>query len=190
MEGGDFELIITILKLETEGINLKLLAFILMFEAVIVFGGQFLLRKKKNINFKNSMFFYVFLVYIDMLLTITIFRRPVGSREGIVSSDIFLGFGFRTGNPSTWTATLSFLNILLFFPLGSLLYLQFRNLKRVKGIIVTAFIGGMVSLTVEVTQFITGRGIFEVTDLLTNTFGSLLGAVFAASVIRLKRSLK
>jgi glycopeptide antibiotics resistance protein len=190
MDGRNLELIIAIIRQETAGINIKLLSVLLLIEAVIVFGGQFFLRKKKNISYKQCLLFYGFLVYMDLLLMITIFRRPEGSREGIVRLDILLGFGLRTGYPSMWAATISLLNILLFIPLGILLYTQFRNMKRVKALLTTTLIGGVVSLMVECTQLITGRGMFEVTDLLTNTFGSLLGAVFAAFVINKKRSMK
>ena len=77
-----------------------------------------------------------------------------------------------------------------FVPFGMLLYTQFKNYKVSRGIIITTAIGGIVSLCVEITQLITGRGYFETTDLLTNTFGSLLGAVLAALFIKFKRSLK
>jgi glycopeptide antibiotics resistance protein len=190
MESGNFELIIAVLRQETEGINYKLLAVFLLLEAVIVFGGRFLLREKKTLSFKNCLFLYAFLVYMDILLMLTIFRRQIGSRDVIFKPEIQLGFGLFTGNPSLWAASFSVLNILLFIPFGIFLYFNFRNMEIVKGIIVTTLIGGMVSLMIEITQLITGRGMFEVTDLLTNTFGSLLGAAFAAFVIKRKRSMK
>jgi len=114
----------------------------------------------------------------------------VGSRTGIIYLDINLGFGFKSGNPSLWAGSISMMNILLFIPLGILLYLQFRKIIIQKGVIFATFIGTAISLAIECTQFITGRGMFEVTDLLTNTFGTFFGALCASIVIKIKRSMK
>ncbi|MBX3312508.1 MAG: VanZ family protein [Microbacteriaceae bacterium] len=73
------------------------------------------------------------------------------------------------------------LNIALFVPLGFLLRTMFR-----KGVVVATFVGFLVSLLIETTQ-ITGvwwlypcaYRIFDTNDLVTNTFGALLGSVIA-----------
>jgi glycopeptide antibiotics resistance protein len=185
-----YNILKAILRRETEGIDYRVQFFFLVLNAIIIIVSALIIRKRKKVSLRNCLFFYAFLAYINVLMTLTVFRRPSGYRSGIVHTHIKLGFGLKTGDPSFAMGTLSILNILLFIPLGMLLYIQFRNYKASKGIIISAVIGGLVSLCVECTQLITGRGFFETADLLTNTFGSLLGAVLAALFIKLKRSLK
>lgn len=65
----------------------------------------------------------------------------------------------------------TFLNIILFIPLGFILpmiYTRFRD------IIVTVVTGLLVSLSVEVIQMF-GCGITDINDLITNMLGSFLG---------------
>ena len=74
----------------------------------------------------------------------------------------------------------SLLNILLFVPFGILIYLFFRKSKTGFAIFATTLTGLLMSSVIECAQFLTGRGMFEVTDLVTNTTGALVGAVIAA----------
>ena len=145
---------------------------------------------KKGITLRRLIHIYLFLVYTGIVLTLTIFRRPVGSREGIVHLYIKLGLGLKGGNPSLWGSTFGFYNVLLFIPLGIFIYLFFRNRCKKSGIVLATIIGAGMSLAIETTQFITGRGMFELTDLLTNTMGSLAGAALAAMISELNNRLK
>ena len=65
-----------------------------------------------------------------------------------------------------------FLNVLLFVPLGFLLpmiHTRFRNP------ILTVATGCVFSCFIEITQYITGRGLTEVDDVITNTIGAAVG---------------
>ena len=69
----------------------------------------------------------------------------------------------------------SILNILLFVPLGAMLPIlwnKFRIEKR------TVFLGFCMSLSIELLQMLTFRAT-DVNDLITNTFGTILGFRFA-----------
>ena len=65
-------------------------------------------------------------------------------------------------------------NILLFIPLGFLLPLL---VKRFRNIFLIVLVGFLLSVFYECTQLLTGIGIFDVDDMLLNTFGTLVGAV-------------
>lgn len=72
-------------------------------------------------------------------------------------------------------------NVLLFVPLGLIMRGFFK-----RGVLVTVGIGALVSLMIEVTQATGLWGMYpcayrlgDVDDLLTNTFGALLGALLA-----------
>ena len=74
----------------------------------------------------------------------------------------------------------SFLNILLFVPLGvmlPLLWNKFRNCKH------TVLFGFTLSLTIELLQILTYRAT-DINDLITNTLGTYIGYLCAASVQR------
>ena len=63
------------------------------------------------------------------------------------------------------------MNILVFIPIGVLLGLSFEKIC-----LKTVFLTGMIlSLSVEVMQFVTVRGLAEFDDLMHNTIGCILG---------------
>ena len=64
------------------------------------------------------------------------------------------------------------LNILLFVPLGVLLPMYSKKLRRIYK---TVGIGFGITLIIEIVQYITKLGIFDVDDILNNTFGTLIG---------------
>jgi glycopeptide antibiotics resistance protein len=167
------------LKLETQGIRIFDNLFLLLIQAIVIMGVGRVFKKKGWISFKKLVYLFWVLVYTEILLSITIFRRMPGSREGIVHLGIYLGFGFLSGQPSSWVSALSVMNIFLFIPLGILAYPIFRHRNRITGIGATTLISFFTSLMIESTQYVTGRGMFEISDLVTNTVGGLIGAVIA-----------
>lgn len=62
-------------------------------------------------------------------------------------------------------------NVLLFLPIGLLLPLGWRG-QSWKTIALT---GALVSLAIEIAQWVLGTGWLDLQDVLTNTMGSLLG---------------
>ncbi len=98
------------------------------------------------------------------------------------------------GLPLTeWFATKTFqqacLNVLLFVPLGFFA----RTLWR-RGIVGAAAIGFAASLLVEITQLTANFGtapyvyrIFDVDDLMNNSFGAVVGWIFGALLLSLVR---
>ncbi len=65
-------------------------------------------------------------------------------------------------------------NILLFIPLGFLLPLL---VKRFRNFFLILFTGFLLSLFYECTQLLTGIGVFDVDDMILNTFGTLIGVI-------------
>ncbi len=63
------------------------------------------------------------------------------------------------------------LNILMFIPVGFVISV---SLKR-KNILTIMGIGCGISLTIEILQFITKRGIFNIDDIIHNTLGCAIG---------------
>ena len=68
-------------------------------------------------------------------------------------------------------------NILFFIPYGALLYLCFKKKWQV---ILSAFV---LSLTVEISQYVFRVGLCEIDDIIHNTLGVIIG-MFAAVLIK------
>ena len=166
-----------IFESEISGIRIENQLLLLIIDAIIVCFVGFLISRKRKVPVKTLIHAYLFLVYMGILFSITVFRRPVGSREGIIHPYIRLGFGIVSGRPSLQISAYSIFNILLFIPFGILTCLTLNNKRKLQSIIITAVVGFFMSLTVECIQLITGRGMFELTDLVTNTAGSFIGAL-------------
>lgn len=75
----------------------------------------------------------------------------------------------------------SFLNVVLFFPMGLLLPLFWIRFQRLW---ITLLFGFQISFLIEVLQIFTYRA-SDINDLITNTFGTLLGWITARLVLRL-----
>ncbi len=74
----------------------------------------------------------------------------------------------------------SFLNVLLFVPLGFLLPVFWRHFKKLHW---TLLFGFCTSLLIELLQLFTFRAT-DVNDLITNTFGTFLGWCLARVLLR------
>ena len=72
-------------------------------------------------------------------------------------------------------------NIFCFVPVGVLVGLLFEKYRLVK----VLFLGLLVSLTIECSQLIWHRGVFDVNDLFNNALGSVIGGVIAVGIWRL-----
>ncbi len=71
------------------------------------------------------------------------------------------------------------LNIVCFIPVGLLVGLLFEKYRWAKAWLV----GLLVSLTIEFSQLIWHRGVFDVNDLFNNALGALIGGIIAVAVI-------
>ena len=71
------------------------------------------------------------------------------------------------------------LNIVCFIPVGLLVGLLLEKHRWAKAWLV----GLLVSLTIEFSQLIWHRGVFDVNDLFNNALGALIGGLIAVAVI-------
>ena len=112
--------------------------------------------------------------YLAVVLSVTVLQRspePTGSM-GYVNYHLFLAWREAWNQFTLRTWLNIFLNIALFVPLGALLPLLWRRLRKwylVFGI------GLGFCLALETVQFFTGRGLADVDDVFTNCLGTMLG---------------
>lgn len=178
-----WNLFVTLITEQTRGIYVRdILLLILVALLFLVIFKAVKLKRGTQVTKQQMVLTFWTLFYAGVLLLITIFRRESGSRSGNI--EIRLNLGSLSGG---WyrvkQAAYSILNVVLFVPWGFLLRFKRREDGVIKGVFMTALVGFLTSFTIECFQFATRRGIFEITDLVTNVSGTIIGAVIASLVI-------
>lgn len=109
-----------------------------------------------------------FCTYLLIIFCLTLLSREQGSTTKI---DLEIGSTLRINARNNAYVVE---NILLFIPYGFCLAWRFGSRKRW---IINIFTGLMTTLAVEYTQLLTGRGVFQIDDILTNALGCVLGLI-------------
>lgn len=123
---------------------------------------------------------FLLILYMYIVISITILSRSESGTWG-ASFEVF-----RTFRNTFYARKQIYENIIMFVPYAMLLYglaERFRSLWRM------LLIGAGSSLLIEVTQWLTRTGYFEVDDILTNTIGMLLGYLVCLLIEKLYRQL-
>ncbi|WP_280771843.1 VanZ family protein [Salipaludibacillus daqingensis] len=134
-----------------------------------------------------------FLIYIYLLLSVSFLGESIffptrlyGHYVDISHNLIpFATIGnyllnFQSYNFDTWFYN-TFGNIVAFIPLGILLPLIFDKIRRITQVI---FISFMVSLIIEITQYVSHLGVSDVDDIILNTMGGILGFMILCLIKR------
>ncbi len=116
--------------------------------------------------------------YTLMVLLITFLSREGNGHTGLYL-ELFSSWGINARNNAYFIE-----NILLFIPLGIFSSLA---IKRMRNILLCSLAGLGFSFCIESLQYITGRGVFQVDDILTNGLGMLLGCAIFGIVYRICR---
>lgn len=140
-------------------------------------------RKGKSFPIGQAVAVLLLLCYLGGLAAITFMNRMDGMRMGF---QVYPLLAFREAwnafTLQTWLNPL--LNIAMFIPLGVLLPLAGKALRRWYWVLTA---GAGMSLGIEVLQYLLGRGQADVDDLICNTLGTMLGycvCLFFVSLIR------
>lgn len=105
-------------------------------------------------------------MYVVVLLVITYFSRESGSRVGM-DLDLFSTWGINRRNNAYVVE-----NVLLFIPYGFTLAWA---APRQRHFFINLLTGALTSLAIESMQLVTGRGYFQIDDILTNILGTIVG---------------
>lgn len=125
-----------------------------------------MLRRKNRNEKKMSVMEMLFWIYLAIILVITFFSREGGSTGGV---DLRIGSSLGINERNDAYAVE---NILLFLPYGFLLGIIW---KCRKGFLKCTGVGFLTSFAIECLQYISGRGVFQTDDLITNTVGVMVG---------------
>lgn len=127
-------------------------------------------KRQKKFPWGKTIVFVLLVGYLVILLYATILRLDGGYRD--TSLHLFRGWreawnGFTT---QLWLNVL--LNVAMFVPLGILLPLLLKCSRKWYVALAEGF---GTSLLIEIVQYITARGFFDIDDLFNNTLGSMIG---------------
>lgn len=156
-------------------------ALVAAFVATLCYVSWFLFYKKKKIRELravrgNLLGFFLLAFYLYMVLGITILSRTERpTRE--LSFELF-----RTFRNTFFAKKQVYENIIMFVPFSMILYWLMPIFKKSWAVL---FLGIGSSLMIEITQWVTMTGCFEVDDILTNTIGMMLGYLICL-IIELK----
>lgn len=131
-------------------------------------------------------------VYAVLLMALTLFKARLAlpglwstaaHQQRSIDLQFFNGFG---DAPLWWAPWLNALgNVALFVPFGFLLHVLLRTRTRSRWPLVeVVLLGAVLSLGIEVAQWVFAVGYTDVDDLLCNTLGALFGAAFAVALPR------
>lgn len=106
---------------------------------------------------------------------------------GRINFSLFSGYVNAWNEWSLKEYQLILFNMLMFSPLGFLLPFLTKKGEKLS---VACMVSFLVTLSVEVLQLVTGRGIFELDDILHNFVGSLFGYFMAAFLLDVMKRKK
>lgn len=129
---------------------------------------------------KQAILVLMLMGYLVMVLFVTV--RGGGFYSGRANLHLFRAWreAWNSFSERQWLNIL--LNIAMFVPLGILVPLIWPGLRKGYRMLPVAF---GASLSIEIIQFITGSGLFDVDDLFTNTLGAAIGFCAVLSALSL-----
>lgn len=142
--------------------------------AILLLGKY--LYDRKGMRWYTLLLTFLSIVYISFVIELTLITREHGSRIG---SNLKL-WGTYGEDPLSQSYMVE--NLLMLIPLGILMGLLFRKMKRIWICLVVSTVA---TLAVEITQHVTQRGYFQVDDIWLNVLGALIGYVIIMPVVSL-----
>ncbi len=111
----------------------------------------------------------LFLAYLFLVLTITLFYRGTSERYTFARKPFWSYTEYWSGSEFMLVELL--LNIIMFSPIGLLMPGLVRKHRYLKCISFPLIL----TVTIEITQYFTRRGLFQTDDMIHNFLGALLG---------------
>lgn len=121
----------------------------------------------------------LFFTYLAVILMLTFLSRESGTQAGL-DLELFSTWGINDRNNAYVIE-----NVLLFVPYGIFCPLAFRYAEKLWGCLMA---GAVTSVCVELLQLVTGRGYFQIDDILTNIFGTIIGYLIYFLFGRIRRA--
>lgn len=147
--------------------------------AILLGIGTFIILRK--LNKLRRIGISLLVSYVFLVLAVTVFSRELNDQTGILMEPLQ---SYRRYITDEFTRFEIQANIILFIPIGILVPMSMKRLS-----VFTLFIGLIISLSIEALQFVTGRGVCEFDDLISNLIGFIIGFVLYCFVFGLVKML-
>lgn len=134
--------------------------------AGILLAAANLMRGRRKKGTAAVLPIVLFGIYLSVMLIITFLSRESGGGS-VFDLKMFSTWGINDRNNALVVE-----NVLLFVPYG---FLGCWAFERTKGFFCCTFVGALTSLAIESLQLVTGRGFFQIDDIVTNTLGAMAG---------------
>lgn len=144
--------------------------------AIVMFAiGYTIIYKKimkgtKTISKSKFVLYGISIAYIIVVIGATFLSR--GNGYGTINLHLFSSYRQAYNQMQISLFRNIILNILLFVPLGFLLPFYSKKLQKSY---ITILVGVVTTLIIEIIQYITNMGIFEIDDVFNNTIGTIIG---------------
>lgn len=153
----------------------RLAGLLVVSAAVIVYFG--LIRRISRMSVRQCVLLCLAMIYVINIYFVTVFSRSLES--GIAEFMPFESYRAALRYKSLTILEYNFLNILVLMPLGGLLeeasgLTSVLLAKRAVGWITV--LGALISLSIEILQYVLQCGVFETDDIIHNTLGAFLAA--------------
>ncbi len=123
----------------------------------------------------------VFSLYIFIVLWLTLLNREVGEHRSMLTPFWEYAKVIHNDNRSFFIKQIIG-NLIMLMPLGFMLSCLFKfNFRK------CLIISGCFSVFIEITQYITGRGLMEFDDVFNNTVGAVVGYLLFCWVARIRQ---
>lgn len=146
----------------------------------------------RRLDWKKALF-YIYLAVVYLITVIRPWQPGVGFFRGGVNFSLFKEYIPFIRSGSWYTFIYLFVgNIVWFVPLGIFfgIFDEDRGRKLSKGLLPAVIKGLCLSLSIEVLQFIFGKGLAEIDDLILNTFGVALGYCLISLLLKIIKQRK
>ena len=165
-----------VISLGKEALSLAVIA-VVIFAVIWLLGYKLIYKKKmhgkKEISIGKMAWVCIFAVYVIVVLLVTLARPGMGGiYEGSANWKPFSSYkeAWYNFQPREWRNLI--LNICMFIPMGFLTPICFNKIDRAWKV----YLCGLgFTLFIEITQLVTGRGVFETDDIINNTVGAMIG---------------
>ena len=128
------------------------------------------MKGTKKLKISKILLWTIFIIYIIIVMGATLVDRVSGYES--VNLHLFSSYkdAYNSFSIGEWRNLI--LNILMFVPIGILMPLLFNKFQQWY---ITYLVGFVATLFIEILQFISKRGIFELDDIINNTLGCIIG---------------
>ena len=163
--------------------SLPSLFFIILL--LVTLASFLLFISLKRINHKRRTIGLLLLIlYVILLFCITVFIRPIQDARLFNLVPFWSYQAFIEGQNAVMAEKI--VNVALFVPIGMLIPIAFSEIKWYSVLLISV----LLSLLIEVTQFLFYRGYSEVDDIIHNSLGALIGCGIYCIIVGIIKSVR